>query len=142
MLKVYGIYGHTTALINFPAGKGGKAFLRCEFTKGRMGGLASRPATYTTSDPIKQSIIESSPLFGKSVKLVRFHQTEEDLAAEKEDAGKSSSLTITPVPEVTTLEEAIKYLKANGAKATELTSVEKIKKYIAKKGITFPNFNI
>ena len=143
MLKVYGISGRTTAIIRIPAGKSGKAFLECEFTRGRMGlsALANRPATYVTKDPVKQAIIENSPLFGHTIRLVRSYGIEEE---QKEQVSAVSAGISAPegpmeVPGVITLDEAIAYLKAHGAKAVNLASDTAIKKYMAKIGVTFPN---
>ena len=144
MLKVYGISGRTTAIIRIPAGKSGKAFLECEFTRGRMGlsALANRPATYVTQDPVKQAIIENSPLFGRTIRLVRSYGIEEEQQTEQVSAvtaGITAPAGPTEVPGVITMDEAIAYLKAHGAKAVNLASDSAIKKYMAKIGVTFPN---
>lgn len=138
MLKVYGIHGRTTALIRIPAGKSGKVFLECEFARGRMGvGPANRPATYVTTDPIKQAIIEDSPLFGSTIKLVRSYEDE----VKEEAPVKDASPVLQEIPGVTCHEEAVAYLKAHGAKATNLSSDTAIKKYMVKIGVTFPNYD-
>ena len=144
MLKVYGIHGRTSANLLVPAGRTGKAFLKVEFARGRIGaGPANRPATYATSDPVKQGIIEASPLYGKQIKLIRTHADANDLmpaAAPKQAAAKAAAApAITEVPGVESYEEAVEYLKAHGAKATNLKSADAVKQYAKKIGVTFPN---
>ena len=72
MLKVYGIIGRTTALLTIPTANR-KAFVKAEFKHGRMGvGIASKPATFSTSDPVIQDILEMSPEYTNGmIKLVR-----------------------------------------------------------------------
>lgn len=137
MLKVYGIHGRTTALIRIPAGKNGRAYLECEFGRGRMGvGPANRPATYVTTDPVKQAIIEGSPLFGGMIKLIRSYEDEPG------QTEAPASKSVTEIPEVTSHDEAVAYLKAHGAKATNLTSDSAIRKYMDKIGVVFPNYEL
>lgn len=137
MLKVYGIHGRTTALIRIPAGKNGRAYLECEFGRGRMGvGPANRPATYATTDPVKQAIIEGSPLFGGMIKLIRSYEDEPG------QTETPVSKSVTEIPGVTSHDEAVAYLKAHGAKATNLTSDSAIRKYMDKIGVVFPNYEL
>lgn len=152
MLKVYGIHGRTTAIIRIPVDKAGRAFLECEFGRGRMGaGPANRPATYATNDPVKQSIIENSPMFSSGgIKLVRTY--EEEAPAQISGPAKSTAKSASPkkdegqpvgdVPGVTSREEAIAYLKAHGAKAVNLRDDEAIKNYMTKIGANFPNIEL
>ena len=135
MLKVYGIHGQTQAVLNFPINDG-KAWFTAEFGRGRIGaGMQNRPATYTTSNPVIQGIIESSAEFGHLIKIVR--------VTEDSDAKKAAAHIEAPAlaahPEITSKEEAIAFLKANGAKATQLKDDESIQKYAAKIGVFFPN---
>ena len=135
MLKVYGIHGQTQAVLNFPINDG-KAWFTAEFGRGRIGaGMQNRPATYTTSNPVIQGIIESSVEFGHLIKIVR--------VTEDSDAKKAAAHIEAPAlaahPEITSKEEAIAFLKANGAKATQLKDDESIQKYAAKIGVFFPN---
>lgn len=135
MLKVYGIHGQTTAIIKIPINDG-KAWLECEFKRGRIAaGPNNRPATFPTSDPAIQSIIESSIYFGRVITIVRTARTEDDNVVEKKVA------TVKDYPDVMTEDEAIAFLKAHGAKATELRSAEAIKKFMAKNNITFSNYS-
>ena len=144
MVKVYGIHGRTTALIRIPAGSG-KAWLELEFRRGRLGlGKSNQAATYSTADPTEQAIIEDSPQFGGLIKLMRVYgeqgaEVAPALATEKPEAVE---VTFTEVPEVTTKEQAVAYLKTKGAKATQLRDDEAIKRFAAKIGVSFPNLNL
>lgn len=134
MVKVYGIYGRTAAMVKIPIGHGGKGFLECEFSRGRLGlGSADRPATYSTGDDIKQSIIESSSLFGHTIKIVRTYQEAESKKPVK------TSAKVSDVPDITTRDEAVIFLKARGAKAVDLKDDDSIKKYMEKIGVVFTN---
>lgn len=138
MLKVYGIHGRTQAVIKVPV-NGGKAWLECEFKHGRIGaGLGNRPATYPTSDPVEQSIIENSKFFGPMITIVRVAGTEAD--NKKPAAAPAPEKSLEAVTSVTSREEAVAYLKAKGAKATDLKSDAAIKKSMEKIGVFFPNY--
>ena len=68
MTKVYGIYGRTTVEINLPVGK---ATLPLTFERGCLDRKNFRPATFITSKKYIQDMIENSPLFGGTIKLVK-----------------------------------------------------------------------
>jgi len=137
MLKVYGIDGRTTAVVQIPAGDG-SAWLTCEFKRGRVGTQAyNRPATYSTTDATVQNIIEDSPLFGKQINLIRVY----DEKGQETDV-QSVAPGVTEYPDVQTKEEAVAFLKAHGAKATDISSNTKLKAYAASIGVAFPNLDI
>lgn len=147
MIKVYGIHGRTTAIIRIYNATG-KAYIEPEFKRGRLGlGASNQAATFSTSDPTEQAIIEDSPLFGGLIKLMRVYKGDD-----KEEAPVSAPLETakpeaaepdnTIVEEVETKEQAVAYLKSRGVKATQLKDDEAIKKSAAKIGVTFPNLNI
>ncbi len=132
MLKQYGIYGQTQAVINFPINDG-QAWFCAEFGRGRIGaGLQNRPATFTTSNPVVQGIIENSKEFGHLIKLVRVSETDEKKAAAPAPA-------LAAHPEITSREDAVAFLKQHGAKAVHLKDDESIKRYAEKIGVFFPN---
>ena len=138
MLKVYGIHGRTQALIKVPVNNG-KAWIECEFRHGRIGaGMGNRPATYPTADVTEQNIIENSPLYGPLIVLVRAVGEDKPVAAAAEKAVEPQAAA-KAVTSVTSREEAVAYLKQNGAKASELRSNEAIKQCAAKLGVFFPN---
>lgn len=167
MLKVYGIHGRTTALIRIPFGSTGKGYLECEFNRGRMGmGPANRPATYVTGDPVKQGIIENSPLYGGTIKLVRVYEEEKPAAtaakpvptvqspapvkktvpaakkgAKKETPNEPIDLGVESYPEITTREDALAKLKELGALASDLIDDDAAKAFAEKNGIIFSNFS-
>ena len=131
MLKIYGIHGRTQALIKVPVNNG-KAWIECEFKHGRIGaGIGNRPATYPTTDVTEQNIIENSPMFGQIIFL-------HNVAAEET---KETPIEAKAVTGVTSKEEAVAYLKANGAKATNLKDDAAIQKYMEKIGVFFPNYS-
>jgi len=137
MLKTYGIYGQTQAVINFPINEG-KAWFTAEFRRGRIGaGIQDRPATFTTANPVIQGIIENSKDFGYLIKLVRMTEDSAEKTAAAPEKPKAPALTAHP--EINSKEDAVAFLKANGAKATHLKDDDSIKKYAAKIGVFFPN---
>ena len=139
MLKVYGIDGRTTAIIQIPAGDG-SAWLTCEFKRGRVGTQAyNRPATYSTTDVTEQNIIEDSPLFGRQIQLIRVYDEGGNEASVEAIPGVPA---VTEYPDVESKEEAVAFLKAHGAKATDISFNAKIKAYAAKIGVSFPNLDI
>ena len=155
--KVYGISGYTTTIMRIPAGDG-KAWILCEFTRGCQMGAYSRPATYVTTDKTVQQIIEKSPYFNKRIKLVKSYEDDTPMneqqaaaIATKVAAEKKADVQEAPVAEsndepkvfedVTSYEQAVTILKGLGAKATQLRSVEAIKKYMSQHNVTFPNYN-
>ena len=133
MLKVYGIHGQTQAILNFPVNEG-RAWFTAEFGRGRIGaGMQNRPATYTTSNPVIQGIIENSAEFGHLIKIVRVSED----ASEKKAAAPAPALTAHP--EITSKEDAVAFLKANGIKAAGLKDDEAIQRSASKIGVFFPN---
>ena len=136
MLKVYGIHGRTQAIIKFPLNNG-KAWMECEFKHGRIGaGMGNRPATYPTADITEQNIIEDSPFFKQH--MVFIHRVAGD---EPQETSAAPAQDLEYVTGVTSKEEAVAYLKAHGAKATNLKDDDAIKKYMAKIGVAFPNYS-
>ena len=144
MVKVYGVLGRTTALVRIPANSG-KAYLEIEFKRGRIGyGRNNQAATYSTADKTEQEIIENSPYFGRLIKLLRVYNKDGASVAPAAATEKAAGAKVekTSVPEVTTQEEAVSYLKSKGAKATNLRSAETIKAFADKIGVSFPNLNL
>lgn len=137
--KIYGIYGRTTAIVRVPTGNG-KAFIEVEFNRGvPNAGPNYRPATFSTSDPIVQRILEKSRLFGSLYTIVKVRYDEDVKPA---GAAKADSPKVESVPDIKTKEEAVAYLKAKGAKATNLKDEDSIKKFADKIGVSFPNLTI
>lgn len=141
--KVYAISGKSTVQLQIPVGK---AVMPITFDKGYTSKRNFRPATFSTNKKYVQDIIENSPYFGSLIKL--FKEYGNDNPDVKPDKRRSSRQTAkvenekTEAPEITTQEKAAAYLKAHGAKATDLVDVDAMKKYAEKIGVSFPNLNI
>ncbi len=134
--KVYGIYGRTTAVLRIPAGK---AYIEVEFSRGvPNAGPNYRPATFSTSDPVVQSVLEKSQLFGSLYTIYRIVRDE----PEKKTAAAAKKQDVEPLEGIETKEEAVAYLKSRGAKATNLRDAESILKYAEKIGVSFPNLSL
>lgn len=150
MTKVYGIYGKTTVEINLPIGR---ATLPIAFTRGCLDRKNYRPASYITSKKSIQDMIESSPLFGRTIKLVKIYgnDTPKEEAAPA-PAPKKAVAKPAPAPEpeqevvpkeypdVTTKEQLVAVVKSLGAKASILADDAKLNKFISTKGLSFPNY--
>jgi hypothetical protein len=129
--KTYGVSG----LIDWQAQiKAGKATLIVTFTGGGLTSYGVTPAQYTTENLLYQRIIENSKEFGHLIKIVRVSEE-----SEEKKAAVSETPALTAHPEITSKEDAIMFLKQNGAKATHLKDDDSIKKYAAKIGVSFPN---
>lgn len=142
MTKIYGIYGVRQALIQIPVGDG-KAYLMREFTKGNpQGGPYYRPATYVSVDTTEQAMIENSKLFNHQITIFRqFGEEAPKPAAEPVQAAKpATNPAALDYPDVTNIDEARVVCKSLGAKAQSLTTEGGIKNFMAKKNITFSNF--
>lgn len=136
--KIYGIYGRTTAMLRIPTGKG-KAFIEVTFDRGMPnGGPNYRPATYSTSDPVVQDILESSSLFGSLFTIYRVVRNESDAPKQNTEQKKD----IEPLEGIETKEEAVSYLKGRGAKATQLRTNDAIRQYAESIGVSFPNLSL
>lgn len=143
MVKVYGIHGRTTALLRIPAGSG-RSWLEIEFRRGRLGlGAANKAATYSTSDPTEQAIIEDSPMFGGLIKLMNVYDNGGNKVEAALATGNPSGAEVQPtiVEEVTTKDQAVAYLKSKGVKATQLRDDNSILRNAARIGVSFPNYN-
>ena len=142
-LKIYGIHGRSTAVIRVPAGDG-KAYLEVEFTKGRpTPGGNYKPAVYSTNDKTEQSIIEHSPYFGGTIKLIQVYGNDSDAAAPAPAPAVEAPKAAEPkvYPDVETYEQAVVVLKSLGAKATQLRSTDAIRKFMSTMNVSFPNYN-
>lgn len=160
MTKVYGIYGYTTVEINLPVGK---AVLPLTFERGCLDRKNFRPATFITNKKYVQDMIENSPMFGSKIKLVKTYG--EGLVQQAAPASKPKTTTEKPAPaapkggtkgkedkpaekdktkeypDVTTKEQLIEVVKSLGAKADVLVDDAKLKNFISKKSLVFPNFS-
>lgn len=141
---------------------GGQGKLPIRFTGGITDPKFDIPATYTTSNPFEQLVIEGSSQFGKRV--FRYGQNGEVLNSEpvqdtvarvesslktaKETGKKGKGAAAAPAddsktyPNVETIGEATEILLDLGAKADELTTPESVISTMLKMKVSFPNLNL
>ena len=124
----------------------GKALIKVPFANGYLDKKMSRPAVYSTGDPVMQSIIESSDLFGHRIFLQNTYGSTygsegvEPAPVEEPTNGAIDDASV--YPEVTNWEEAVKVLKAiPGVKVTSLRTPDSAKKVAESHGVVFPNYN-
>lgn len=149
MVKIYGMPGKVSAAINIPF-NAGRGNLVVEFSRGCIDRKYYRPATYRSISEVEQSIIESSPYFGKSIILIQTIGNPEsqeqgtelpDSSVDEVQVAHAPAREIVEHPEVTTLDGAVAVLKAiPGVKAAQLRSIVSIKRVAATYGISFPNY--
>lgn len=128
MRKEYAIKGVVERFISVPLGKGS---VTLHFQGGAIDSALRRDATFSTTNPVEQAIVERLPEFKKGViRLVRTIGTEPAKVAE---AGV--------IDEVTTLQQARQYLMDNFEVTIEdLQTRANVKEVAAKMNITFPNW--
>lgn len=126
MTKRYIITGYLTYSVLL---KKENKYMKCCFEGGAVSGLGSRAASYTTNDKNVQELLENSKEFKSGmIKLV-------DVYGEPEKPKGNE------VAEVTTMQEARKYLMEHeGAAMEELQNKAAVQDYAAKKNIVFPNW--
>lgn len=154
LTKVYSYPGIADGEIQI---KVGNALIRVPFTGGHIDRKNARNATYTTSDPVMQQIIEGSHMFGRRIFLDRTYGTAEakpsntTVVKKVETPGIEEQSDIedeipsvmgkTEYPEVTTFDGAVAVLKANGVKAVSLRTKTAARRAAASLGIVFPNYS-
>lgn len=128
MRKEYAIKGVVERFISVPFGKGS---VTLHFQGGAIDSALRRDATFSTTNPVEQAIVERLPEFKKGViKLVRTIGTEPAKVAEE-----------GVIDEVTTLQQARQYLMDNfEVTIEELQTRANVKEVAAKMNITFPNW--
>ena len=128
MRKEYAIKGVVERFISVPLGKGS---VTLHFQGGAIDSALRRDATFSTTNPVEQAIVERLPEFKKGViRLVRTIGTEPAKVAEQ--AGV--------IDEVTTLQQARQYLIEKGVSMEKLQNKADIKACAAEMNITFPNW--
>lgn len=126
MRKEYAIKGIVERFISVPLGKGS---IIIHFEGGAIDSALRRDATFSTTNPVEQAIVERLPEFKRGViKLVR--TISEPKPVEKEDA---------PEAKVKTLQQARQFLMDMGVPMEEMQSKAKVLEVAKEKGITFPN---
>lgn len=142
----------------------GRATINVTFKDGCLDKKQSRPAIYSTGDPVMQAIIENSPQFGHRIFLrdtfdipgtpevkkaakVSIPSVSIPAEAPAPAEGVSESETTedssaASYPDVTTFEEAVGILKGiPGVKVANLRTPASAKKVAALNGVVFPNYN-
>ena len=99
------------------------------FENGAISGLCTVPASYTTDKKAIQDIVENTNLFKSGrIKIAEVY-------------GEPEKSKGNEVPEVTTMQEARKYLMEHeGAAMEDLQNKAAVQDYAAKKNIVFPNW--
>ena len=141
----------------------GRATINVTFKDGCLDKKQSRPATYSTGDPVMQAIIENSPQFGHRIFLrdtfdipgtpevkvprvsspsLSVHAEDPTPAEGVSESASTGDSTEASFPDVTTFEEAVGILKGiPGVKVANLRTPASAKKVAALNGVVFPNYN-
>ncbi len=124
MRKEYAIKGVVERFISVPLGKGS---VTLHFQGGSIDSALRRDATFSTTNPVEQAIVERLPEFKKGViRLVRTIGTE--------------PAKVAAVADVTTLQQARQYLIEKGVSIEKLQNKADIKACADEMNITFPNW--
>ena len=143
--KKYGIRNTSECVLRLPVGKGSVV---CNFTNGNLQSKEPIPASYTTSNPIIQHVIEHCEKFlgGKIYIMAEYDNeaTEETpgikVEPEKPKKTKKVEKKARVMDEVTTFGEAVTALMTeDGVKTSDLKSVESCIRVAESLGISFPN---
>lgn len=141
----------------------GRATINVTFKDGCLDKKQSRPATYSTGDPVMQAIIENSPQFGhriflrdtfdipgtpevktprRSIRSVSVPAEDQNPAEGVSESASTEDSTTASYPDVTTFEEAVGILKGiPGVKVANLRTPASAKKVASLNGVVFPNYN-
>ena len=153
MRKVYKINGKTEVhlVLESPSGK---TKYKLAFTKGNLDPKMLAPATYSTSDPVIQEVIERDKLFNKVIFIDKVYGEITPAAAHaaptapaaptKGKGGKGKAAdkgdALKEMPEVKTLADAATVLTSEGAPAADFDgTVEGALKIAKGLGLSFPN---
>lgn len=152
--KVYTYPGKANIVVPIPCGR---AFIYVTFKDGCLDRKQARPASYSTGDPVLQTIIENSPQFGHRIFLRNTFEIPgtapkkvaakpatvpaEDVEQEA-PVDEAKSPEVQEYPEVKSFEEAVAVLKAiPGVKVASLRTPASAKKVAALNAVSFPNYN-
>ena len=130
--KTYGVPGKIETVMVL---KSGKNDVVINFKGGSIVDFARHPASYATTNPIHQAIIENSAEFKRAeIKLLSCIDLGETAAAPKK-----SGAGIKDYPEVTGTQKAIEVLKGLGVDTTNVKTKADAKRIAAELNISFPN---
>lgn len=145
--KVYSYPGIADGKIQIRAGR---ALISVPFANGRLDKKNGRNATYVTGDPVMQAIIEKSSMFGSKIFLESTYGTPDAAKVAKKESSKTPdepiideadlSSGVEEYPNVTSFEEAVAVLKAQGVKAVSLRTIASAAKAANALHIVFPNY--
>ena len=130
--KTYGVPGKIETVMVL---KSGKNDVVINFKGGSIVDFARHPASYATTNPIHQAIIENSAEFKRGeIKLLSCIEI-----GETSVAPKKSGAGVKEYPEVTGTQKAIEVLKEYGVDAASIKTKADAKRFAAEKNISFPN---
>lgn len=140
--KKYGIKNTSECVIRIPIGK---SVVICNFVDGNLQSREPIPASYTTTNPIIQHVIEHCEMFvgGKIFLMAEYDNGAEETEPVKvtPEKPKKTKIRKAKVNEsVTTFGEAVTALMMeDGVKVSELGDVESCLRVAEELGISFPN---
>ena len=133
--KTYGVPGKIETVMIVKSG-GVEAVIN--FKGGSIVDFARKPASYSTTNPVHQAIIENSVQFKRGeIKLLGAFEVEGDPTGVA--APKKSGANVKEYPEVTGTQKAIEVLKEYGVDAASVKTKADAKRFAAEKNISFPN---
>jgi hypothetical protein len=150
MTKKYGIRNTSECVLRLSVGKGSVV---CNFTNGNLQSKEPIPASYTTSNPIIQHVIEHCKMFlgGKVFLMAEYDnspkvETSASVKAEPEKTKKTTKKAERKAvvnEDVRTFGEAVTVLMTeDGVKMSDLKSVESCLRVAEGLGISFPNLKV
>lgn len=129
--KTYGVPGKIETVMVL---KSGKNDVVINFKGGSIVDFARHPASYSTTNPIHQAIIENSAEFKRGeIKLMSVIKVGGDTPAAPKKSG------VKEYPDVTSTQKSIEVLKEYGVDAASVKTKADAKKYAAELNISFPN---
>lgn len=132
--KTYGVPGKIETVMVV---KSGNNDVVINFRGGSIVDFARKPASYSTTNPVYQAIIENSAQFkrGEIILLGVIEIGDEKPASKAPADGK----VIKEYPEITKTQEAIEVLKEYGVDSAEVKTKADAKRFAAENNISFPN---
>ena len=130
MRKEYAIKGIVERFVSVPLGKGTITF---HFEGGALDSALSRPAIFSTTNPVEQAIIESLPEFKKGV--ITLFRTYGEKVKSNENTRDANTF-----PDVTNIQSARAVLNEMGVPIEALQTKAAVIKQAEEKGVKFPNW--
>lgn len=131
--KTYGVPGKIETIMVI---KAGNTDVVINFKGGSIVDFARKPASYSTTDPIHQAIIENSVQFKRGeIKLLSAFEVGEPTKTPTKTVGGNTK----DYPEVTSTQKAIEVLKEYGVDAALIKTKTDAKRFAAELNISFQN---